>query len=331
MGNKKSSQRRELSIIIIEDDPLALQCEKNLLNRLQNYNGFRLRVWGTFKPNTGLEKCAHDPHPADVVFLELSLLDKIGQNVTREIRELRPGIVIIGITSHIENYPQSMAKLLQLHRIVSKVKLYYELPYIIESVYRQKKPRRRVPVAHDKESGPPPPGHSEDIRSQLSCSYEEPYCQGTMECHSESLNGYDGSNQSNDITALAPSRQNQSRTPRKRKRSQRSEVSLRDADEGEHRGILSESKPVNHDLAVERLKMEAANQANLPTVPITPMELRVIKLSRRGLKPAEVAEQLGVSVNTIYSHRSHIKAKCHTQIWHEVLTICGEQKRNGTL
>ncbi|WEV73696.1 LuxR C-terminal-related transcriptional regulator [Bifidobacterium sp. ESL0798] len=327
MGSNKRPQRRELSIVIIEDDLLALRYETELLNRLQNYDGFHLRVWGTIKLDAGLEKCAHDPHPADAVFLELSLLDKSNRNIANEIRQLRPDTIIIGITSHFENYPQSMAKSLQLHYIVSKVSLSRKLPKIVEAIYRRKRPRH-LSAVHDEQSSPPSNGQNKETHSQLPYSYEKPYCQGATKRSDKPLHGSRIPSKERNTTAFTPHRQNGIPTSRKRKRSQRSEISLSDANRAKHNRNLGRSKPVNHDLAADRHRMEAVNRISLPAVPLTPMELCVIRFTRKGLKPNQIAKQLGISVNTIYSHRSHIMAKCHAQTWSNAMFIC--QQANGT-
>ncbi|WEV67058.1 LuxR C-terminal-related transcriptional regulator [Bifidobacterium sp. ESL0769] len=329
MRKKKIPQRRELNIVIIEDDPLALNCERVYLNNLQNYNGFRLQVWGTVNLKDGLEKCAHDTHPADAVILELSLLERTKRNIPREIKRLRPDVVIIGIASHIERYTRPSAKSLQVRCVVSKDKLNHELPRIIDAIYREKTPRRRLRAADgSKKRGSSSAQGGKESSGQLSCSRGIPYCQTTVKRNDKPLNGFASSDKTKNAAEFAALGRGRIPTPRNGKCSQRSEISLRESDQRKHNRDFSESRPKGHDLAAERNRMKAAKQRRLPVVPLTPMELRVVELSRKGLKPREVARQLGISVNTIYSHRNHIKGKCHTQTWTGALLV--SQRANGT-
>ncbi|MCO6559302.1 MAG: DNA-binding response regulator [Bifidobacterium sp.] len=320
-----------MSIVIIEDDPLALNYETMFLKSLQNYNGFHLSVWGTVKLDKGIEKCTHDAHLADIVILELSLLDITNRNISREIKKPRPDVIIIGITSHTEKYPRSTVKSLQLYDIVNKHKLNCELPYVIERIYREKTPPRRSNSSHDEGASSPPAHSNVGIRNQLPGSDRNPYCQDSTKHHNRASDTSNVSGKAESPAAVTQQRQNLTSTPRKRNRSQRSEIPLRNDNTRKHSGKLSESKPTSHDLAAAQRKMSHSNRPNLPTASLTRTELKVVDFSTRGMKPIEIADELGIEVDTIYSHRNHIKGKYHTHSWHEVLTIYGEQKKNGTL
>ncbi|WEV69701.1 helix-turn-helix transcriptional regulator [Bifidobacterium sp. ESL0775] len=328
MREKISSQRRELHIVLIDDDPCALRYEKIILSRLQNRNGCHVKVWGTIKLEDGIQKSLYDFHPADVVIIDMSLKERSKRNIFHEIKEVRSDIIIIGITSHIEKYLHPVKLPSQVRCILNKAKLNQELPRIIDAIYQEKTPRHRSSL--EKEDNEPPLVCCDaEICQRLSCASIKTCRLYAIKRHKNSdlTAETEISNAMKDLTRNAKLRRNRSSTPLQ-KRSQRSDIFLRTANQRKRTHNLSACKPESHDLAETLKDMNAHDQPTLPSVPLTPTELKIVRLSVVGLKPCEVAKRLGISVGTVYSHRSHIMSKYQAKNWVDALLIC--QQKNGT-
>ena len=58
---------------------------------------------------------------------------------------------------------------------------------------------------------------------------------------------------------------------------------------------------------------------------LTATERRIVGMSLQHADAKVIAEQLGIRVDTVFSHRRNIKNKLHTHTWHDVLDICRDQ------
>lgn len=69
--------------------------------------------------------------------------------------------------------------------------------------------------------------------------------------------------------------------------------------------------------------VDAADVTTVPTdVRMTATERRVVALSAGSRTSRQIADELGVSVDTVFSHRRNIKKKFHANEWHEVIERC---------
>lgn len=57
-------------------------------------------------------------------------------------------------------------------------------------------------------------------------------------------------------------------------------------------------------------------------VRLTAAERRVIALSAGSRTSRQIADELGVSIDTVFSHRRNVKRKFHVNEWHEVIERC---------
>lgn len=55
---------------------------------------------------------------------------------------------------------------------------------------------------------------------------------------------------------------------------------------------------------------------------LTDNEIRFLVLSLQGLCNKQIARAMGISLNTVFSHRNRIKQKLHTNDWNQVLEEC---------
>lgn len=55
---------------------------------------------------------------------------------------------------------------------------------------------------------------------------------------------------------------------------------------------------------------------------LTSAEQRILTLSASGLNAKQIATRLGISADTVFSHRRNIKAKFQASEWHDVITAC---------
>ena len=55
---------------------------------------------------------------------------------------------------------------------------------------------------------------------------------------------------------------------------------------------------------------------------LTAAEQRILALSMGHLNSRQIADELGVSVDTVFSHRRNIKRKLAVNEWHEVIERC---------
>lgn len=59
-----------------------------------------------------------------------------------------------------------------------------------------------------------------------------------------------------------------------------------------------------------------------PLPKLTDAEQRILMLSASGLNAKQIAARLGISVDTVFSHRRNIKTKFHISDWHDVVAQC---------
>lgn len=55
---------------------------------------------------------------------------------------------------------------------------------------------------------------------------------------------------------------------------------------------------------------------------LTNAEQRILTLSASGLNAKQIATRLGISADTVFSHRRNIKTKFHASDWHDVIATC---------
>lgn len=62
-----------------------------------------------------------------------------------------------------------------------------------------------------------------------------------------------------------------------------------------------------------------SSSAQAPLPKLTDAEQRILTLSASGLNAKQIATRLGISVDTVFSHRRNIKTKFHISDWYDVI------------
>ncbi|WEV75073.1 response regulator transcription factor [Bifidobacterium sp. ESL0800] len=333
MEEAQSSPRRELRIVIIDDDPCALEHEASIVGSVQNRDGCHIKIWPTTKLDAGIHQCLYSPRQPDVLIIDLSVNSDIIEPTLKTIKDSRPDIILIGITAHINRHINSTASQQYLRCIINKAELNHALPAELKEIYHQKilhpptqplEPKRTIPPSH--------------------CTNRQT-TQRRKQRERKSHNPHRSANDDDD-----PNRR-QTRTTHKGVASDPEHVACqtdqltnpntpiqqRIATQGRYGDALPASVNLqsadssgDNDLVQTQERMTATLRFQQKPLPLSPAELRVINLCSQGMGTDEVAEHLSISSNTVYSHRSHIMGKYHTHSWHEALTIYEERTKNGT-
>ncbi|WEV41702.1 response regulator transcription factor [Bifidobacterium sp. ESL0682] len=328
MEERRPSSWDELHIVVIDDDPCALHYEKTMLSHLQNRNGCHVRIWGTTKLEDGVQKCLYDFHPVDIVIIDMTLKERKDCDIFHELAKARSDIIVIGMTSHIGKYRHRTKQTSQMRCIVDKAQLNHELPRIIDAIYRERTPRHRSPEEQAiADRSPFIHCKPEACQPQL-CLVPQTYCPCSPNRHHAATSERKPPAIATHISKPASQWQSQPSSSSQKNMSQQNKaVSLRN-NRRKQVHDLAASAPTSHNLAAQHQNMQSEHQDRLISVPLTPTELQIVKFSILGLKPQQIAKRLGISASTVYSHRSHIKSKCHAKTWMDTLLIC--QQKNGT-
>ncbi|WEV63708.1 LuxR C-terminal-related transcriptional regulator [Bifidobacterium sp. ESL0732] len=333
MEERKSSPRRELRIVIIDDDPCALEHEASIVSRIQNRDGCHIKIWPTTKPDAGLHRSLYSPLRSDVVIVDISMNKAVIEPIAEKIKNARPDIILIGITAHIDRYDDSETSRQYFNCIIDKAELNHALPAEIEAIYHEKilhpptrplEPKRTIPPSHCTN------GQTTQRRKQRDRKSRDPHCstgddgdhswQQTLITHktADSRHG----NIADQTTQLTnPNKGVQKRIPHHDHHDHVLPTAV---------NLQSVGSSFNSDLAQTQEDMTVALRFQQKVLPLSPAELRVINLCSQGMETDEVADSLSISSNTVYSHRSHIMGKYHVHSWHEALIIYEERKKNGT-
>lgn len=81
-------------------------------------------------------------------------------------------------------------------------------------------------------------------------------------------------------------------------------------------------KAIVDALAAPQESMESeyeSSSAQTPLPKLTDAEQRILTLSASGLNAKQIATRLGISTDTVFSHRRNIKTKFHISDWHDVI------------
>ena len=81
-------------------------------------------------------------------------------------------------------------------------------------------------------------------------------------------------------------------------------------------------KAIVDALAAPQESMESeyeSSSAQTPLPKLTDAEQRILTLSASGLNAKQIATRLGISTDTVFSHRRNIKTKFHVSDWHDVI------------
>ncbi|WEV53322.1 response regulator transcription factor [Bifidobacterium sp. ESL0704] len=332
MKEQETSLRRELRIIIIDDDPCALEHEASIASRVQNRDGCHIKIWPTTKLDAGIHRCLYSLRHPDVVIIDLSMNNGIIEPIVKRIRDSRPDIILIGITAHLDSYIDSAAPRQCLRCIIDKAKLNQELPRKLKAIYHEKtsqsptkplEPKRTIPPSHCTNR------QTTQRRKQRDRKSRDPHCSSAD----------DGSHQRQRTTAIHnDAAYRHVRLVEQTKPATKANTEIRRQAISDHphdrirsiSGNLRNNSPYGTHLATTQEAMTAALHFPQKALRLSPAELRVINLCSQGMQTDEVADHLSISSNTVYSHRSHIMGKYHTHSWHEALTIYEQRKRNGT-
>ncbi len=80
------------------------------------------------------------------------------------------------------------------------------------------------------------------------------------------------------------------------------------------RDVLAGGSPMSHAIARKVVaSFQSANSAAEPENQLSPREERVLDCLSRGLAYKQIADELGISINTIRTHLRHIYEKLHVQ------------------
>lgn len=329
MNKERLSQSRDLHIAIIDDDPCALHYETALLSFFQNRDGCHFKIWNTTKLEDGMQKCLYDMHPVDVVIFDMALNNETGRDIPRELKKARPDIIVIGITAHIKDYQLDTGRLSPLRCILDKADLNHNLLRILNRIYQEKIIWNHPYTENRRLSDSPPTSRQATIRS----ASEQPNTDTFPSLSTQHRNGKIpttsniSENGPNSSAQKNPLQQASTAAQRIRSSQRRWEDHIQNAGK-EQSGNLSTFGPGTLNLVQQPNKMNAVSLVQSPAISLTPTETHVLKLSSIGLDPRDIAKRLGVSINTIYSHRSHIMSKCDTRTWSDALSAC--LSRTGT-
>ncbi|MBB2955289.1 DNA-binding NarL/FixJ family response regulator [Bifidobacterium commune] len=324
MNKERLPQSRDLHIAIIDDDPCALHYETALLSFLQNRNGCHFKIWSTTKLEDGIQKCLYDIHPVDVVIFDMSLNNETGRDIPRELKKARPDIIVIGITPHIKDYQLDTGRLSPLRCILDKADLNRNILRILNRLYQEKIIWNHPYTENRRLSNSPPTSHQATIRSTSEQPNTDTFPSFSAQHHNAKISTAKSNisaNGPNSSTKKNPLQQAPTASQRICSPQRRGEDHIQNADKEQSRN-LSTFGPETLNLAQQMNKMNTTSLATSPAISLTPTETHVLKLSSIGLDPKDIAKRLGVSVNTIYSHRSHIMSKCDTRTWADALSVC---------
>lgn len=329
MKKERLPQARDLHIVVIDDDPCALHYETALLNFLQNRDRCHFKIWSTTKLEDGIQKCLYDIHPVDVVIFDMSLNDETGRDIPHELKKVRPDIIVIGITPHIKDYQLDTGRFSPLQCILDKADLNHNLLRILNRIY-QEKIIWNHPYTENRRLSNSPPFSQATIRSASEQPNTDAFPSLSTQHHNSKIPTAKSSisaNGSNSPTKKNPLQQSSTTPQRICSPQRREEDHIQNAGKKQSHN-LSTFGPETLNLVQQTNKVNATSLVPSPAISLTPTETHVLKLSSIGLDPRDIAKRLGVSVNTIYSHRSHIMSKCDTRTWADALSVC--LLRSGT-
>jgi DNA-binding NarL/FixJ family response regulator len=323
MKKERLPQARDLHIVVIDDDPCALHYETALLSFLQNRDGSHFKIWSTTKLEDGIQKCLYDIHPVDVVIFDMSLNNETGRDIPRELKKARPDIIVIGVTPHIKDYQLDAGRLSPLRCILDKAGLNHNLMRILNRIY-QEKIIWNHPYTENRRLSNSPPSRQATISSTLEQPNTDTFPSLSIQHHNSKISTAKSNISTNGLnspTKKNPLQQSSTVSQRICSPRRRGEDHIQNAGK-EQSHNLSTFGPETLNLVQQMNKMNATSLVPSPAISLTPTETHVLKLSSIGLDPRDIAKRLGVSVNTIYSHRSHIMSKCDTRTWTDALSVC---------